>query len=388
MLGQAFDTHAYSCSDIFCAASECFRIFTDPSDNENTCSFRRLPCRDVNNLFLLYVFDEILDITAKLSCCFQKSDLALVDLEGWLEAELNSLTFKFTYHKDGSTARAPPELSATIKELVAALKDRSGKWHGHELSLKKRGSDESLTWDEVEKVLAFNYKYIHSVCTKFISLIRERFPTTDLGMAGNFGIFAVDKLAGVEPVKAMEYGLNELSALGEFYEKQGFVKVSVVVEEWRHKAVSKLVKAADAFKKKHGRSATARAFYKEMKGFLEICAPNLWTLIQIMLVLQPASAEVERGFSTMNDVKSLDRTRIRLSILDALMRICLCGPEIDLASSEPFAAFDRTILGPAVEKWKDKVRCPSRSSHNVRPKRVKHKASESDSSSSSSDEDA
>lgn len=92
-----------------------------------------------------------------------------------------------------------------------------------------------------------------------------------------------------------------------------------------------------------------------------------------MLVLQPSSAEVERGFSAMNDIKSELRTSLQAGTLDVLMRIKLCGPEIKLrhqsTENPPFGEFDALILPGALKQFA-KNWCPARSSKKARPSNV------------------
>ncbi|KXZ40847.1 hypothetical protein GPECTOR_1866g928 [Gonium pectorale] len=237
---------------------------------------------------------EMLDIIAKLSCRFQERELVLVDVEQWLEAELDALEAKF------------------------------------------------------------------------------RFPSDSLGMASKFAFLSPKNLAGAKEARA--YGLEEIEALGNWYE--GRLDAAKLVEEWKHKVVVRLVAEAQRQKKSTRHILGARHFYKALKDFIKETVPEVWKLVQIMLVLQPASAEVERGFSAMNSIKSDDRTRLALSTLDALMRVDLCGPEIKLqgqsASMPPYGPFEFQILPAAISRWGEKLRYPGRSSHARRPNRVKH----------------
>lgn len=134
-------------------------------------------------------------------------------------------------------------------------------------------------------------------------------------------------------------------------------------EAWR----PPLMAAARA---EHARSLAAqepvdvRAFWKvQISLLVGAQRQQLAALARIMLVLVPSSAEVERGFSVMNLIKTTNRARLCLVNLDILMRIAINGP----ASIEEFEFY----LADVVRKWGRGVRVPSRSNHAPRPNRAK-----------------
>ena len=57
--------------------------------------------------------------------------------------------------------------------------------------------------------------------------------------------------------------------------------------------------------------------------------PNILMLVEIMLVLQLATACCERGFSTLKWIKSDWRSRLGTETLDHLMRISIDGPDLE-----------------------------------------------------------
>ena len=57
-------------------------------------------------------------------------------------------------------------------------------------------------------------------------------------------------------------------------------------------------------------------------------------MMQIMLVLRAATAEVERGFPAMNDIMVPARSNLSFDHLDTLMRVTLTGPELGTAHAE------------------------------------------------------
>ncbi|PNH11870.1 hypothetical protein TSOC_001283 [Tetrabaena socialis] len=268
--------------------------------------------------------------------------------------------------------RLPPELNPEIRTLLRTLTESGGKFHDHQLILTRRGDDVPLSWAQFGHEAFRNKQFIGGVCTQLVKLIRERFPAESVGTAGLFKVFRPDLLAAVADDSMSQFGVEEVTKLGAWFKVQ--LDEQALVEQWKRKAVPLLVVEARKAKRSKGKGQVgARAFYKSMLQILGPVAPEVCKLIEIMLVLQPASAEVERGFSAMNDIKSFDRTSLALSTLDALMRLSLCGPKITVpgrADDPPYAEFDSTVLPAVLAKWHEKVRVAARSSHNARPTRA------------------
>ena len=367
------------------AASErglfCPCLGPQPADSHSTLRPRPplLLVRDVNNLILTFVMAEMLDINSQLSKWFQDRDLALAEVDLQLDYKLGELRRKFMKHTVGGVSK-PAEFTPEIVNLFTSLSESGGELWGHTFKLSVRGDDgEELTWDRFKVELFRNKIFISRVCEKLISNIRERFPTDDVSMAAKFRVFCPDQLA--DPEGDDTHGAEEVLELAKHFSPVIAGKdeaVSVVATARREWA------AILPFLRERARKATAsggkdvmmRRFYKLAAPTIAARAPLVWKLVMIMLVLQPATAEVERGFSALNAIKSIGRTQMHLGIVDALMRIDLCGPNIVLAhqgaSSSPYAEFDAEVLPLSVEKWKAEVRNPSRSSHAARPNRVKH----------------
>ncbi len=101
-----------------------------------------------------------------------------------------------------------------------------------------------------------------------------------------------------------------------------------------------------------GGERNVRRFWKEQLPALAASgSKNLRLLLQIMLVIQPATAEVERGFSAMNYIKDL-------------MRVAINGPSLERSEEMGLPAL-------ALEVWNAGKRMPQRSSHRARPRRAK-----------------
>ena len=71
--------------------------------------------------------------------------------------------------------------------------------------------------------------------------------------------------------------------------------------------------------------------------------PNLLILMQISLIIPMTSVDCERGFSTMNRIKSKLRNKLSNYVLDRLMRISL--------SKFSISAFMEVFGTPTVRKF-------------------------------------
>ncbi|PNW72327.1 hypothetical protein CHLRE_16g672700v5 [Chlamydomonas reinhardtii] len=378
--------------------------------------------RQVDNLLLITCIDGVLAATAELSKWFQQSDLALVDVHQYLELGLRHLINAYTYHKEGETSNAPPSFTAPIQALIKDLAAKDGVFHGHQMVLTtppttiapattttatttaesdsdndgsdtntdttaESGSDDDDTaptapsWAAFPQTLFRSKLALSSMVKKLVENIKMRFPA-DVSVAAKFGVLGPRALAADSGVP--KYGEEEVAALAQHFKPVLGDDCLLAVDQWVM-ARARLIAVAKE-QKKSGDVMKARPFYERLLSWLSGMGRELTVLVQIMLVLQPSTAEVERGFSAMNDIKTPGRASMKLGTLDVLMRVRLVGPPIAYqqrpvagVSLAPYAEFDATLLGPAVQKFAAKLgRVPQRSSHNARPSRVKHRVCEID----------
>ena len=304
--------------------------------------------------------DSILGVVAELSRCFQDRQLSLVEVELLLDDKVTELKMMCTKND-----KRAPQYTPDIRALFSSLQEEQGKFKGQQLVLTERTTGDVVRWEDFKREAFRNKILIHKVCSRLVELIRERFPAEDMGILGQFKIFRLR--------------MNEIRAIGKHFAGVG-VNAKYLRYQWP-KCLLRLAKLANNALKHAGvRPVSVRSFYKEVKEWMLQVSPEVWKVIEIMLVLQPASAECERGFSTMNDLKSQDATLLALATLDAEMRLCLCGPDINIRhqsrSDAPFRDFDAVVLPAAIAKWNEKERCPNRSSHTPRPGRTKHNLEE------------
>ena len=89
--------------------------------------------------------------------------------------------------------------------------------------------------------------------------------------------------------------------------------------------------------KMHARSTqcvSLKEFAKELCYFYFDTYPDFCILMQYLLVVPLNSASCERGFSVQNMIKTKNRNRLGEGRLDALMRVCINGPDLSFTGPE------------------------------------------------------
>jgi translation elongation factor P/translation initiation factor 5A len=150
---------------------------------------------------------------------------------------------------------------------------------------------------------------------RVVENLQNRFPNVDLFKAA--AIFDTINLPSSD-LEFRSYGESELELLCTTY--KDLVDYSKCVLEW------------DTFKE------TMKSSFKSMKlndfvlkvvtdESLYMQYPALALLAEIVLVFPASMAEVERGFSYQNSIKSKSRNRLHSIHLDQLLRLRLNSPE-------------------------------------------------------------
>ena len=139
------------------------------------------------------------------------------------------------------------------------------------------------------------------------------------------------------PESLQEFGNAELSLVIEHFRSLLQKKVSIdgLMSEWG---------AFKAFWLSHLRALTKEEVWSMLLTTLENKYPNLVYLFKLLLVFPVSNAKVERGFSTMRQIKSDWRNRLAEDTLDHLMCISIEGPQ--LSSFDPHAAVQRFFSTP------------------------------------------
>ena len=143
-----------------------------------------------------------------------------------------------------------------------------------------------------------------------------------------------------------QYGVDTLTAVYDHFEQvlDGADKESLV-SEW------------DAFKsfwKATCRQLSSSDVWVVLFKHQDVY-PNLWLLVQILLLFPVSNAVVERGFSAMRRIKTDWRCNLKESTLDHLMRIAIEGPEPSRYDvSKAVERFFSTPRRPDVQPYKRK----------------------------------
>lgn len=125
--------------------------------------------------------------------------------------------------------------------------------------------------------------------------------------------------------ETLDYGTHEIVQLSNFY---GFADHTEILNKWR----SLLFAFADR-NEEFCRIKSTQNDVQFWSYFLKISTLP-WTsrmtfLVKTTLALPIGSADAERGFSIMNNVKTSKRSSLDHSTLEAIMRIKINGPPLD-----------------------------------------------------------
>ncbi|PNH06651.1 Zinc finger protein [Tetrabaena socialis] len=293
-------------------------------------------------IILTAALDDIMGLVSTLSRLFQDREFSFLNVKNLIDTSVAALRVKYMWRDEpvvptrpvrgtaaAATQRQPPLAGRGVREALKQLDEGAaeGTWRGHNVTpptIKGRSTTrrQPLSYEQLEVS-----DTISSIVDQLTTDMVERFPPSSMGVLSSFDIFHPSHLAAAPDNDAamLQYGEESFEYLVGFY--------------------------------------AAGSFWKPHICELERCGrSNLAKLLQIMLIIQPASAEVERGFSAMNKIKDTQRASLLLPSLDVLMRIAINGPKL--------REFEEML--PAVLKvWNTGRRVPQRSSHATRPTRVK-----------------
>ncbi len=352
-------------------------------------------------MVLLYAIADILSITTDLSRYFQDRELAYPDVHAQLNVKLDELKTHWTQHVSptDATRTLRPTFSHEVKQLQEELRQGQGLWKGHHITLIMPGQQEEVDFDAVKNLLLRQEGMLSKVACGLHDHVRSCFDPSQVALAACFNVLSPDVLARLDERAAADTGHAELKRLGRKFgeARAGLAPLldgRLLVPQrvaWRlaQDAKRMVLEAAAAPNKAEeeertlqkeacrryglppgsvtfrpspallaaravGKVVSRRTFYNGHKDMLDMeRCPNLATLVRIMLVIQPHTADVERGFAEVRAVKDPQRAGMGVELLEALMRIRLVGPPIKLESRQldiyPFKEFDTTILPLAVE---------------------------------------
>jgi hypothetical protein len=241
------------------------------------------------------------------------------------------------------------------------------------LDTDPNSDDGSLVQRTVEEIISSCNAVMRVIAESYVAAVKVRFPSMPL--LEHFDVFNPTKLKGVSSADAAAYGNDAVKALAEHYgtvkkvdvpggesvEHAALLDKAKLINEWEHIRPVLLRKAA-----RLTTVMTAKvfvSFYAEVLSDLMDTYPVVCSLIMIMLVLPAHTAEVERGFSMQNLIKSKFRAAMHVKSLDTLMRIKLLGPASVNPADVAGTAIDLNAI--TVEWHSKKNRMPQRSNVGV-----------------------
>ena len=238
----------------------------------------------------LYIFCDVLPHICKLSLVFQQKEMDLSVACSQVSATLDCISV----YEDNPTPGLST-LEADLRGSLAVL--------GITVTPHKKAD------------------FSRNVQKKYIAALRDqlelRFPSTEL----------LDSFCIFDPSQQKEDNLLHLQVLLQQYGEHDppLVEEDALRAEW------------ELFKVLLSISYASLSHYQVMKlaagnKTLRLLYPQLCKLAQICLILPLSTADCERGFSVMKRVKTPLHNRLNTRTLDALMMICIEGPD--------FSSFD------------------------------------------------
>ena len=210
------------------------------------------------------------------------------------------------------------------KKVNESLKqDESGKWHmgagGHEIS-----------YSETQKAQAIKSR--DAFIDNLTEQITARFPQESQNLADAFAILSLRGVSFMTAEDLSHYGNNKLLKLLNHYgsDKANVVRrrvIPAVVDPMKTKMEWSLLK--DVVKEQQYPTGKLSMLWSCIFKFHPDTFPNLLKLVQLALTLPLQTADVERGFSAQNLIKTAHRNRLEESALDNLMTISVEGPAVE-----------------------------------------------------------
>jgi hypothetical protein len=310
---------------------------------------------------MVYCCQDVVHRAAVLSKLFQGGTFSFVKVSDNVQAFIKTL--EKHYIVDGCT---PPVAVRDVMEHVKTLNAARGS--PKELDIDPNNAQAGLVERDLSDILNDCKAVMRDIASKYVAAIKARFPS--LSLLDNFDIFNPTRLKMVDGNDANTFGDTEFENLAEFYGTARVVgdvshapllDAAQLKAEWPQARLVLLRKAA-----RLGAVTSMKVFLDfyamVLLDLADIC-PVVCSLIMIMLCIPAHTAEVERGFSIQNLIKSKFRACLKVATLDTLMRVKLLGPRSIDDDGVANTAID---LEAATVKWQAlKNRNPSKSNAGV-----------------------
>ena len=266
----------------------------------------------IENVATMYYLMDIMPWVTQLNSTFQKEDLDVSIIQACISTTLTEIAKV----KEGS--------GYYTKKVDESLKqDESRKWHmgagGHEIS-----------YLETQKAQAIKSR--DAFIDNLTEQIAARFPQGSQYLADAFAILSLRGVSFMIAEDLSNYGNNKLLKLLNHYgsDKANVVSGRVIpaaVDPMKTKMEWSLLK--DVVKEQQYPTGKLSMLWSCIFKFHPDTFPNLLKLVQLALTLPLQTADVERGFSAQNLIKTAHRYRMEENTVDNLMTISVEGPAVE-----------------------------------------------------------
>lgn len=156
------------------------------------------------------------------------------------------------------------------------------------------------------------------------NLVKELNSYFPNGNTKDFEVFSpVNMPKPGDTAKIHTYGITEVARLTEYF---GLCSRDIMLDEWSL-LLQSIINSPNYCNIKTGET-TASSFWSELGTWKEIAwKGNVRKLIWTVLSIPISSAEAERGFSTLNNIRNPRRSSLSPAHMNDIMRIKLNGPD-------------------------------------------------------------
>lgn len=241
---------------------------------------------------------DYLDAITRISKKFQENNLLIIEVEQLIEDLVGDL--ELLKDEPGDRSR---EFQNQFDSTNMTLND------GHPVPIVLKGQTAPPYTDDndVQNLLAATVKYI-----------ANRFQHVNETPVKYFNVFNF-KFWPQDDKELLKYGRNEVKELTDHFG-------SILTEEEKSNILREWTVLKNRVKKR--RQDKLFDVYSELLGSAAEEVKNILVLVNIMVTISPSTAECERQFSAMNNIKTALRSSLNQDTLEALMRVKADGPAI------------------------------------------------------------
>jgi hypothetical protein len=323
-------------SAIYDSSNEFIRIAKNKNDEKEAIRMREEYILDFNFVYLMNWLSDFLQPICSLNKSLQEANYQLAKIKDDIETTIKILKADYTefekpplYNPNNIHEDIPLDKMmqhhlrfggfhlGLFLSNCTFINDRTVKYVYHE------GKEASLHYS---KLTAIELKFLVQKASTFFKDELSNLIPGEGNFFKNFQIFDFEDITRLKAQELSDYGNSEISALGKFYLDNDFDQ-DIILFEWKQlkqKLVTELKKDPiqnDKLKTKQYVS------YFLSDPYFKTGYEGIIQIIEIYAVIPCSNAEVERGFSTMNRIKTKIRNRLLPENLKELMVIDLVGED-------------------------------------------------------------